>query len=367
MDLTDTELDILLILSDERGHPLREIALELEKYESNIKRVLEGLEKDIAGEGEEALHIHPTDIKDIIGLASKIKEAKDPLSHHIRENLTPGMRKILDGDLSQFEHAPAGCLFLIMEINRLLDRHSLFDASRFAKIILNDATKLLMASDPGGLELLRLNRLLLEDYYRNEIANYQKPMIYRGTPRKTTNPKSRHPNQLEFPYYINHDLFAFQIIVDNFKNRLSQYKMEIDQLEASQGRKAEKIQRTMDLVHAGTTANSVLPEDVDIAESKCKEYSTLSSIFWDEFNHSEYVINLIRGFGLSSVIGIIGDVQKIQESGMIMSALTNKAIMRKRDLELSHKILNDASEKLAIAKTIKDQFIDASKIYYQTK
>ncbi len=59
---------------------------------------------------------------------------------------------------------------LLPELNRLLNGFSIHNVTRFASVVLSDETSDLLASDPRGAELIRLNRLLLGDAYRDPGA-----------------------------------------------------------------------------------------------------------------------------------------------------------------------------------------------------
>lgn len=56
------------------------------------------------------------------------------------------------------------------DLNRLLQGPSLFDELRFAHVNLTETTRALIAQNPQGDELIRLNRLLLDEAYSQEPA-----------------------------------------------------------------------------------------------------------------------------------------------------------------------------------------------------
>ncbi len=60
------------------------------------------------------------------------------------------------------------------ELNRIIRGASLYDQQRFERVKLNDETRKLIAQNPQGEALVRLNRALLEDAYPQEIAKNQK-------------------------------------------------------------------------------------------------------------------------------------------------------------------------------------------------
>jgi hypothetical protein len=59
---------------------------------------------------------------------------------------------------------------LVKDFNRIIRSQSIYDAQRFAGVSLRPETQRLLAQNPQEDELLRLNRLLLEDAYPLEIS-----------------------------------------------------------------------------------------------------------------------------------------------------------------------------------------------------
>ena len=105
-------------------------------------------------------------------LVVKLRDALDPLSQYLRERFSPDMKQRMDAyDESQ---PPSEVLqkALVGELNRLL-KEVLYDAQRFAQVILSEKTQRWIKQGPPGKELLHLNRLLLEEAYPREIAKNQ--------------------------------------------------------------------------------------------------------------------------------------------------------------------------------------------------
>ena len=59
---------------------------------------------------------------------------------------------------------------LVDYLNTLLKGSSLYQAERFKGVQLSEETKKLIEREPQGEDLIRLNRMLLEDAYPHEIA-----------------------------------------------------------------------------------------------------------------------------------------------------------------------------------------------------
>jgi len=105
----------------------------------------------------------PDDLVDIYRLARIFSEPADPLSlfiaSHFKES-TQGLLKTYDGSATlQRELRKALC----GELNLLIAGPNLYAPERFAGVQLNDKTLALLACQPEGEALIRLNRMLLED------------------------------------------------------------------------------------------------------------------------------------------------------------------------------------------------------------
>jgi hypothetical protein len=103
-------------------------------------------------------------------LAVKLRDAADPLSLHLRGQLSAATRDRLaayDGITplpAAFQKA------LIDDLNQIIQGSSLYTLERFASIQLPDTTRKLAERSTQGSNQNRLNRLLLEATYPQEIA-----------------------------------------------------------------------------------------------------------------------------------------------------------------------------------------------------
>lgn len=115
-----------------------------------------------------------SDIKDLESLIFKLYKPEDPVSLYLREQLSPNTRQMLheyiESKVSHDKIKPV----LVDELNTVMQGISIFDEKRFAHIALTEETKKLVKQNPGGLERMRLNRLLLEEAYPDEIARLNK-------------------------------------------------------------------------------------------------------------------------------------------------------------------------------------------------
>lgn len=114
------------------------------------------------------------DIKDLDGLATKLRDAGDPLSEHLRERFSPESRGLIDEYDGSKKASERLRDVLTGELNQIIQGVTLFDEERFARLLLSEETRKLAASNPTGTDRIRLNRQLLEEAYPLEIAKAQK-------------------------------------------------------------------------------------------------------------------------------------------------------------------------------------------------
>ena len=119
-------------------------------------------------------------LKDPAGFAVKLRDADDPLSKYIREQFSAETQKLLDAYYESDTLSDSLREALIDELNKLIKSENLYEEERFAQVKLTKKTKELIKNNPKGEELIRLNRLLLEEAYPNEIAKSR--LVYTDDP-----------------------------------------------------------------------------------------------------------------------------------------------------------------------------------------
>lgn len=104
-------------------------------------------------------------------LLLKLRESRDPVSEYLRKRCDPDMGRLIE----EFDRLPAGAEVkwnvLVNGLNRLLEEPHLFDEDRFAQVKLRNETQKLLNPKLNYEELLRRNRLLIEDAYPEEIVS----------------------------------------------------------------------------------------------------------------------------------------------------------------------------------------------------
>lgn len=111
-------------------------------------------------------------LKDPSGLAVKLREAQDLLSQYLRTQFSLDTQKLLDEYDGSSPPSSELKEALVDELNRLIQGESLYDEQCFAHVTLTEETRKLIAQNPSGAALIRLNRILLEEAYPQEIAKY---------------------------------------------------------------------------------------------------------------------------------------------------------------------------------------------------
>jgi sugar porter (SP) family MFS transporter len=105
----------------------------------------------------------PQDLTDQPAFAARLMSRTNLAADFVRDRLPPQAVTVV-GNTKAGLPAEAEAL-LVSELNRLIQGPSLFESNRFAGLKLSSETKGLLAQQPAGVELARLNRLLLQDAF----------------------------------------------------------------------------------------------------------------------------------------------------------------------------------------------------------
>jgi hypothetical protein len=112
----------------------------------------------------------PDDIKNVGGLIMKLRDPKDPLSQYLRDQFSPDLERQIDA-YSEFDYAAKALkTALANELNNIIQNRDIFDEKRFAHIMLSDETMRLIRQNTQGVNRVRLNRILLDEAYPDELA-----------------------------------------------------------------------------------------------------------------------------------------------------------------------------------------------------
>lgn len=108
-----------------------------------------------------------SNIKTPAALIAKLRNPSEPVARYLATGFTPQELDSLARAASAIGPAPAA---LVRKLNQVLQGDSIYTADRFAGVKLGEETRLLLAQTPQGDALTRLNRLLLDDAFPDEIA-----------------------------------------------------------------------------------------------------------------------------------------------------------------------------------------------------
>lgn len=110
------------------------------------------------------------DLKDPKSLLAKLRDGHDLVSQYLASQFSADTRRLLteQNDLNLVSESLERAL--IDEFNRLLRGPSLFEEHRFAQVALTEETRTLIEQNPQNKEVIRLNRLLLEQSYPEAIV-----------------------------------------------------------------------------------------------------------------------------------------------------------------------------------------------------
>jgi tetratricopeptide (TPR) repeat protein len=106
------------------------------------------------------------DFTNLPALEAKLHSSQDPLSRWLFPKLSKPTRDLITGKSDETQLRAA----LVGDLNRLLEAGPIYDPSRFTQLKLSDYLQQFVAQNPQGNARIRLNRLLLEAAYPDEIA-----------------------------------------------------------------------------------------------------------------------------------------------------------------------------------------------------
>jgi drug/metabolite transporter (DMT)-like permease len=113
------------------------------------------------------------DFEDLTTFAVKLRDGQDNLSQYLRTQFTSSTQQSLNSYNSSGLLPASLQESLIEELNNRLIDPSFFEEQRFAHIELTEEIKVLIAQNPKGEELNRLNRILIAEAYPKEIIQHK--------------------------------------------------------------------------------------------------------------------------------------------------------------------------------------------------
>ena len=335
-ELTDLELSALMILADNKGHALWEVAKLLRKEKSNLIIIMNRLEDEI--ELSDPLVMSYRDIIDIENLEVKLHAPKDSLSQYIKRRLKTYTLQLLNSkypysDYSTYAYFNMNRILdenILNDLNILLNDRCLFEEGRFEYIKLNEKIQEMIKKRPEGQDLRYLNRLLLQEGYPQEIEKCIDSIIYKGTPRKTTNPNSKQPKHFETPYFLTPNILVLEYIISNMHPKDSTTLLDLDE------RDEMKVLKRQLECHQISKEEYYKAKIEFYKRSNSKKYDEQRERFVKlskELIMSQYTLELIKKYGIKLIS------YRIRRIGM---PLDNFCAMAEKAIE--HGILSDKAD-----------------------
>jgi len=144
-----------------------------ERMRLNRTQLEEDFSNEIAGRPEEAWLLKPPDLVNLPALVTKLRDAKDPVSQYLRDHCTETVRRQLSEYSATAPLLPDLRENLVNSLNITLKSDRFYDKERFLSVKLSPRVKTLLDQKLTGLELVKLNRYLLEETYPDYIAGVE--------------------------------------------------------------------------------------------------------------------------------------------------------------------------------------------------
>src|SRR5688572_30220948 len=116
-----------------------------------------------------ATNISRGEITDLPALARRLTEKSDPVSAWLADQLDDPTKAALAAYSPTGENQKELGNALAKQLTKIVTGPSVYDEARFKDVKLRDETQSLLKRNPQGRDLARLNRVLLEDAYPNEL------------------------------------------------------------------------------------------------------------------------------------------------------------------------------------------------------
>jgi hypothetical protein len=109
-------------------------------------------------------------IDDLAAFIGKLTKGAEPVSVYLRSRLQESVIADLATYSPSDPKAKPIISSMLKDLNQVISGPSIYDKARFDKVALRPVTRQLLKKNPGGQQLARLNKLLIEDAYPRELA-----------------------------------------------------------------------------------------------------------------------------------------------------------------------------------------------------
>jgi len=114
------------------------------------------------------------EIRDLAGLVDRLRHQSDPVSGYVWEQLLRPEQALLANYQPPASNSKEAQDAVLQALNRILGKPSIYQPDRFKGISLSPETTSLMQQSEQDAHLVRLNRLLLEDAFPQELTRNQR-------------------------------------------------------------------------------------------------------------------------------------------------------------------------------------------------
>jgi hypothetical protein len=116
-----------------------------------------------------------SDITDFVALARQITGRTSAVASFVKDQLDMPVRDDVDSYTPVDGDTDAVSAELVKNLNTIIASGPIYDKARFKKVKLRPATEELLRQSPHGTDLVRLNRMLLEDAFPEALAKSASP------------------------------------------------------------------------------------------------------------------------------------------------------------------------------------------------
>jgi predicted RND superfamily exporter protein len=110
------------------------------------------------------------DITNLPSFVKKLTAKTDPVSYFVSDHLDPAAKAMLEPDLGRNSDPDELKSVLAKNLNHLIVGPLIYNSARFESVALRPKTAELLKANPQGQDLIRLNQMLLQDAYPEELT-----------------------------------------------------------------------------------------------------------------------------------------------------------------------------------------------------
>jgi len=142
----------------------------VEEMRQNIAQRVQRLRAYLASNPSDPALFLVDDLKDLSSFVAKLKQpsSSDLVSQYLSSQLASATRNFLSKYGGGLDRALQQAL--VEDLNRVIRNGPIYEPARFGAVKLSPETQTLLGQNPQGEDLVRLNRLLLDDAYPREIS-----------------------------------------------------------------------------------------------------------------------------------------------------------------------------------------------------